>query len=458
MAKGTPSRTVSEGELKPPLRFIHLSDIHFNKKGLDYYDVDRHLRDQIDLDVQEEFRKVFHAADQVLVSGDIAFAGKKEEYDAARAWLKTLCGFSGCGEDQVLCVPGNHDVDRDVYNNSQTLRDYHDKLRVEDADKIDEQIAVYLRDTVARPVLFRPIEQYNDFVSLFRCKSDPDPLAWQKDLDLNDGSKLRIHGINSTLVSDPTDDHNKGKKLIVGRAQGIVKEQRGIAYLTMCHHPPDWLFDQDEVHKNLNNLVRIQLFGHKHWQRVERTENSLRIGAGAVHPSRKEKNWVPRYNWISVAVKKEKGQRFLDVTVYPRIYNSDLTKFIPDHASCNGATHRVVSLDLEPWEPPTASPLPTPMPKADLTKAEGAIMLDLDATSAARKLTYRFLDLPHIVRIEIAQELGFYTNDDEGLRDPELFERIFRRAAASRRLAEFWDKVESHHADGQNPTNPYSGR
>lgn len=444
------------------LVFIHLSDIHFNKRGLDHYDVDRDLRDQLERDVGEEMHPLFPVVHRVLVSGDIAFAGKKEEYAEARRWLKTLCQLSGCREEDVLCIPGNHDVDRSVYSESATLQDYHDRLRTDDSDKIDEQIARYMRDSIARPLLFKSIEQYNDFASIFRCASKADPLAWQRDLKCNDGSILRVHGINSTLASDPTDD-NAGRKLIVGKVQARPKEERGVAYLVMCHHPPDWLFDQDEVHKSLTNRARIQLFGHKHLQRIERIDNSLRIGAGAVHPSRKEKGWLPRYNWLSVSIRRTKTQRFLDVDVYPRVWNDDLTRFVPDHAACRGEKHRKESLELEAWDPP-ATPAPAalataaPQLPATSNHGKGAIMVELETSNAARKLTYRFLDLPHVVRIEIAYQLELYTNDDEGLRDPELFDRIFQRATRNKKLADLWDKVEQHHDDGRNPTNPFRGR
>ena len=149
--------------------------------------------------------------------------------------------------------------------------------------------------------------------------------------------------------------------------------------------------------------------------------------------------------------------------VYPRVWNDDLTRFVPDHAACAGDKHRKYSLDLEAWDPPpvaapaasatTAPPLPT-----TFNPGKGAIMVELETSDAVRKLTYRFLDLPHVVRIEIAYELGLYTNDDEGLRDPELFDRIFQRATRNKKLADLWDKVEHHHDDGRNPTNPFVGR
>jgi hypothetical protein len=85
-------------------------------------------------------------------------------------------------------------------------------------------------------------------------------------------------------------------------------------------------------------------------------------------------------------------------------------------------------------------------------------MVTIDPADAARTLTYRFLDLSHVTRIEIAQELGLYRNEDEGVRDPELLERIFRRASEGKKLEKLWELVEGRHDDGRNATNPYLGR
>jgi hypothetical protein len=230
----------------------------------------------------------------------------------------------------------------------------------------------------------------------------------------------------------------------------------------MCHHPPDWLLDQDKVVNSLNNRVRIQLFGHKHFQKVDEINNCLRIGSGAVHPSRKEKDWLPRYNWLSLLVRTNKD-RFLDVDVFPRLWNEGNTSFIPDYAACNGTEHRVYTVKLKPWSSPSSGPLPAPTAPASVSCSEGvsigeSAMVTINPTDAARTLTYRFLDLSHVTRIEIAQELGLYQNEDEGVRDPELLERIFRRASEGKKLEKLWELVEERHDDGGNATNPYVGR
>jgi hypothetical protein len=447
--------------MSEPLVFIHLSDIHFNKKWMDHYDLDRDLRSQIEKDVVRMQPK-FTSTKGILVSGDVAFGGKEEEYDEARSWLKILCQLARCREQDVWCVPGNHDVDRTVYEGSPVLQDLHNTLRPVDSEcigEIDELIPRYLRDSLAGPLLFKPLEKYNDFAALFSCPSHPNPLCWHDDLELNDGSILRLYGINSTLVSDLTDDIHT-RRMIVGTIQARPEEVDGVTYLAMCHHPPDWLLDQDNFVNSMNSRVKLQLYGHKHIQRVDQINNCLRIGSGAVHPSRREKNWLPRYNWLKLSVRRTKKDRVLDVEVHPRHWYEPDTRFIADTAACDAAESKVYSLNLAEWTAPAAlAPLaPVPISNAGGVSTGEAVMVNTDHADAARTLTYRFLDLSHVTRIEIAQELGLYRNEDEGVRDPELLERIFRRANEAKLLAKLWNLVERQHGDNLDNTNPYEGR
>ena len=55
------------------------------------------------------------APDLVVISGDLAFSGRAEEYALARAWLDDQLWPALPGDlprDRLLLVPGNHDVDR----------------------------------------------------------------------------------------------------------------------------------------------------------------------------------------------------------------------------------------------------------------------------------------------------------------------------------------------------------
>jgi hypothetical protein len=58
----------------------------------------------------------------------------------------------------------------------------------------------------------------------------------------------------------------------------------------------------------------------------------------------------------------------------------------------------------------------------------------------ARRLAYRFLDLPDHVQTGIAQTLGLLQNDDKCQPSAEQFRRFFRRATANGKLPNLWHK------------------
>ena len=70
------------------ITFIHLSDIHFRKTSGSSTDIDEDLRNAILTDIQYNAKKRLKNIKGVLVGGDIAFAGKREEYDIAKKFLQ----------------------------------------------------------------------------------------------------------------------------------------------------------------------------------------------------------------------------------------------------------------------------------------------------------------------------------------------------------------------------------
>jgi predicted phosphodiesterase len=433
---------------------LHLSDIHFNKKDKednDPYDLDVDLRDQLELDVARVQAKVgkMHG---IIVSGDISFAGREPEFEAAFKWLRKLSDICGSPPECVYCVPGNHDADRSVLDKSLNLRNLHNNLRPSDPDHVDALLGEALRDNESATTLFRPLVEYNRFAAKFRCATGPSSLTWEQRLTLNDGSQLVLRGANSVLVSHEFDD-NKSKKLILGTLQATALDRPDETVIFICHHPLDWLMDYEKLIPVLNARAKVQLFGHKHLQVIDLTNNCLRIVAGAVHPNRREPKWRPRYNCLSLSVISEAFARKLMVDLYPRVWSENGPKFEADYARCGGAEHRVYSLDLELWEPPDSK-------EAMVQKEAGASVpppggSGAHAMSRAKTLTYRFLSLPHLARLEVAQAMKLLKEEDEGLFDAALFERILQRAVEKGQLAELWDQVESRHDEKLGTPNPY---
>jgi predicted phosphodiesterase len=64
--------------------------------------------------------------DRVL-AGDIAFSGKRREYEGAAEWLEQVTSICRCKRTDVLAVRGNHDVDHDRI--LQATKMIHRRLR-----------------------------------------------------------------------------------------------------------------------------------------------------------------------------------------------------------------------------------------------------------------------------------------------------------------------------------------
>lgn len=100
------------------LRLLLLSDIHFLSL-YDEMDCNASIRKAFLQDLKD-FREVHGAVNHILVCGDIAYKGAKEEYDKAHHFFEQLCDIVGCNPEEIYIVPGNHD--KNFYAPNQDLR------------------------------------------------------------------------------------------------------------------------------------------------------------------------------------------------------------------------------------------------------------------------------------------------------------------------------------------------
>jgi hypothetical protein len=73
----------------------------------------------------------------------------------------------------------------------------------------------------------------------------------------------------------------------------------------------------------------------------------------------------------------------------------------------------------------------------------------------ARRLAYRFLELPYHVQREIAEALSLVQDQDASRPLDEQFSLFFRRATESGKLGDLWRKVEEKYPDGEPYKNPF---
>jgi predicted phosphodiesterase len=431
------------------LVLVHLSDIHFTGSSGNVHDVDQNVRDELLRDVAGLTKQLGSTAG-VLVTGDIAYSGKKEEYQHAADWLRKVCEAVGCPEQNVSVVPGNHDVDRGLAGDLITKM-LHQNIRELDGPAIDSKLREFFFNAQSASALLAPLAEYNAFAQRYGCSVSAKEPYWQRDLVLSCGTIIRMRGLCSAYVSNAEDD--KGK-MILGTAYAGVQRDSGVLHMTLCHHPPEWLRDQDPVEDHLKSKVHIQLFGHKHAQRVDVINDKVRLVAGAMHPERREPAWVPTYNVLEI---ERRDEEHIRLRLFQRRWHQPDTCFIPDRDPNNGKEYRefkwagyprraravesaLVTSQLAHGEQAPAAPQVVPTtPALDAQPNTGS--------DHARRLTFRFLTLSTLVRYEIALKLGLLREGDESLPRDTLFLEVFQRAVDARLLAELWDETEWRHDD-----------
>ncbi len=256
------------------MNILHLSDIHFGRN----YECYR---------IKEEFNKKDQILDEligcitdlkafkpehIVVTGDIAWHGKKKEYDEALIWFsKLLRATSLTGKDITFCV-GNHDVNR-AY--ASTNMNYTDKT-IQAIDEIYDFNHVHEMEP--------PIYEYDKFCE----KLGVEPFAYPcgdkieysysvgyKDVTFSSGNVIRFVAFNTALLSfipEISED-----KMWIGQRQvqelmryGIIPGT-GVHYtIALFHHAerflhPNEICEYDGRPATLNLLrkkVDLILCGH----------------------------------------------------------------------------------------------------------------------------------------------------------------------------------------------------
>ena len=281
-----------------PLTYVHVSDIHFGQERGPKVYVHDDVKQCLIADVEAVKTEAgIDKVDGVLVTGDIAFSGKKGEYDLAAQWLDRLTETIGCKKTDVIVVPGNHDIDRQRISAGAALM-----LR-EIAGGGNDELERYLSDTGDRELLYAKFHDYRDFAEGYDCSLEPNGgVAVNRKAVLAPGRFLRFVGLNSALLCTGRDG-DEGKLLIGGR-QHVLPRTRGEELVVLCHHPVDSLQDQRVTNRYIRSRARVHIYGHVHETSVVvetpvEEGDLLTMSAGAVVPPDAEVGYQYTYNVLT---------------------------------------------------------------------------------------------------------------------------------------------------------------
>ena len=183
------------------MNILHLSDLHFGRnndsryKKSDFVNKKRIMNELLGLFQSISDKDRPH---HIVVTGDIAWKGKKSEFEEALLWFEQLLQVLNLSGDDISFCVGNHDINRGVCVQNIDITDVK-------ARRVDE---LYSYDNIFEyePIIYN----YNDFCE--KVGMEPYKLITNghyeysytvgyKDVPLKSGEKLRLLSFNTSMLS-----------------------------------------------------------------------------------------------------------------------------------------------------------------------------------------------------------------------------------------------------------------
>lgn len=284
------------------ITWLHISDIHLNIQH--EFDV-KIVLDELLKDITNQIKNNDLQPDFIVVTGDISFSSKPEEYELAKKFFDDLLEATSIPKDRLFIVPGNHDVDR------KTLKSISLDIgkTLIDRDKTNESLG----DDEERSFILGRFHNYKNFINeYFKDQGihfDENTYFYVKKISVA-GLKIGILGLNSSWLS--SSDADRGR-LQLGERQirKTLDDSRDVDFrVALLHHPFDWLqdFERGYVDSLLFDNCQFILNGHMHRQDILELRapdsEAVIIPAGAIYESR---NYSNSYNFVKLDPEQQNG-------------------------------------------------------------------------------------------------------------------------------------------------------
>ncbi|WP_414576388.1 HEAT repeat domain-containing protein [Anabaena sp. CCY 9402-a] len=252
------------------MHILHLSDLHFGT-----LDQAKLWSNQLATDLRNELE--IPQLDALILSGDIANKSTSDEYAAAKQFLDELRQDFALKPEQIIIVPGNHDL------NWQIAQDAHTAYRRERYQgKLDQEI--YIDDggnyiEVADKEKYK--QRFEHFSNFYQTiKNQPYPLDYdqQYTLDHFPNQNLLILGLNSAWQLD---HHYKSRASIKINAltKALTEIRRNQDYqncikIAVWHHPLDSASEdriKDESFMEQLAVAGFRFFLHGHVHQAQKS-------------------------------------------------------------------------------------------------------------------------------------------------------------------------------------------
>jgi hypothetical protein len=429
------------------LRILHLSDIHFGQERSGDHTFLDDVREQLINDVAGLLGSS-NRLDLILVNGDIAFSGKKQEYDRAVSWFDQLINVGRCDVNAILTIPGNHDIDVDLI--SLSAKQMHVQLRNSSPETAKHFLndLTYERDEVNS--IFPKLRTYLDFARGYNSEFEKrDIPRWIRCRAIKPGYYLRIIGMCTVQVCDLND---RLGALILGEKQYIFPEDRSVVTIVMMHHPLPWLLDKVDARSYIVNRSSVLLTGHEHLPDLNRViplsgDERIEISAGSTTDTKPEAPFEFAYNLLELDI-QDTG--LLSLTVWPRVWKISKPSFGADVDMTGGPDSKTITIGCA-LEAPLAA-----IPASEHNVLSQGASMQQDNTAEFGRLKHFFWHyLTWDQRIAVLVRAGVMSTSVEN-RIPQTLELdALLRAKEAGKLEIIWDDIMSFLSTEKKIPNPF---
>jgi predicted phosphodiesterase len=360
------------------ITWLHLSDWHQRGKnltqpwkGFDKYVVGDMLINDIRnrANIHADITKI----DFIIFSGDVAFSGQTEEYEAAiESLFKPVLEVTELTSDRLFIVPGNHDFDREKL---QFLTE-----NMKRPFESNEQINEWLTEDKNRAELLSPFSAYQQFVSKYTGQDQPAYANTRRSTLA--GKQIALLGLNSAFLcgrhKDEKEEVDDLGFLAMGEPQlhdSLKQIADADVRIAVLHHPFDWFAeaDRDLIENRLKRACHFILCGHLHKPKVVFEQGTggdcVTIPAGASFDKRIADNprYTNAYNFMHLDFDTAQG------TIYLRRWSEVNTEWIPDtesHPHLGFFQFHLPKQEPKPQPNPVVPPQNVQINSADLQKVD----------------------------------------------------------------------------------------
>lgn len=337
-------------DYNPPIRWIHISDLHMTAQGVDNFNIKNILPKLIE-DI------VSFSPHFIIFSGDISFSGKKDEYLAVNKHLLiNLLQSRNLTSEKIFLVPGNHDVDRDIL--IKLPKDILSEF------KSQNEITDFFQSPEKLNLLMAAHSEYYSFSEKYGKDTITNHLSICKNNTFNlKNKRISVVSLSTSILSNMNLSQKKGEgdygQLAIGEYQlnPTLPNNKPVNDLNIVitHHPLSYLsyWDRKVIENVFSNYFHFHFFGHSHYPKFEYSVSPsgklVSIQTGALFSDYHDENMYTQLTWILNTNMVNVKERKWDKTKMEWITSNEAFEVSLDKKDSTSSTVQSLSLNINDY-------------------------------------------------------------------------------------------------------------